>query len=40
VGGGIIYDSEPEAEYIETLDKARALIRALQLASEVVVAPK
>ena len=40
VGGGIIYDSDPEAEYIETLDKARALIRALQLAPEVVVTPK
>ena len=32
VGGGIIYDSDSEAEYMETLDKARALIRALQLA--------
>jgi para-aminobenzoate synthetase component 1 len=32
VGGGIIYDSDPEAEYMETLDKARALIRALKLA--------
>jgi para-aminobenzoate synthetase component 1 len=40
VGGGIIYDSDPEAEYMETLDKARALIRALQLAPEVVVAIK
>ena len=40
VGGGIIYDSDPEAEYIETLDKARALIQALQLAPEVVVATK
>ena len=40
VGGGIIYDSDPEAEYIETLDKARALIRALQLAPEGVVTPK
>jgi para-aminobenzoate synthetase component 1 len=40
VGGGIIYDSEPEAEYVETLDKARALIRALQLAPQVVVALK
>jgi len=40
VGGGIIYDSDPEAEYMETLDKARALIRALQLAPEVVVAPE
>jgi para-aminobenzoate synthetase component 1 len=40
VGGGIIYDSDPEAEYVETLDKAKALIRALQLAPEVVVATK
>jgi anthranilate/para-aminobenzoate synthase component I len=39
-GGGIIYDSDPEAEYVETLDKARALAQALQLATEVVVAPK
>jgi para-aminobenzoate synthetase component 1 len=29
VGGAIVYDSDPEAEYIETLDKGRALIRAL-----------
>lgn len=28
VGGGIVADSDPEAEYIETLDKARALIKA------------
>ncbi len=28
-GGGIIADSDPAAEYEETLDKARALIRAL-----------
>ena len=40
VGGGITYDSDPQAEYIETLDKARALIQALQLASKVVVATK
>ena len=40
VGGGIIYDSDSEAEYMETLDKAKALIRALQLAPEVVVAAK
>ena len=39
-GGGIIYDSDSEAEYMETLDKAKALIRALQLAPEVVVAAK
>jgi len=35
VGGGIVYDSEPEAEYEETLDKARALIQALDLSSKV-----
>jgi para-aminobenzoate synthetase component 1 len=40
VGGGIIYDSDPEAEYVETLDKARALIRALEIAPQVIVAPK
>ena len=28
-GGGIVADSEPAAEYQETLDKARALIAAL-----------
>ncbi|MFC1872106.1 aminodeoxychorismate synthase component I [Chloroflexota bacterium] len=31
VGGGIVYDSVPEQEYQETLDKARALIEALSL---------
>ena len=40
VGGGIIYDSDSEAEYVETLDKAKALIQALQLATQVVVATK
>jgi para-aminobenzoate synthetase component 1 len=29
VGGAIVYDSEPEAEYIETLDKGKALVQAL-----------
>jgi len=33
VGGAIVYDSEPESEYIETLDKGRALMRALNLIS-------
>ena len=37
VGGGIVYDSEPEAEYEETLDKAKALIQALNLSPQVVV---
>ena len=29
MGGGIVYDSEPQAEYLETLDKGRAIFRAL-----------
>lgn len=31
VGGAVVYDSEPESEYQETLDKARALIAALNM---------
>ena len=31
VGGAVVYDSAPEAEYQETLDKARALINALNM---------
>ncbi len=37
VGGGIVYDSQPEVEYEETLDKARALIQALNLSVQVMV---
>jgi para-aminobenzoate synthetase component 1 len=33
VGGAIVYDSDPESEYIETLDKGRALMKALNLVS-------
>jgi len=40
VGGGIVYDSDPEAEYVETLDKAKALIQALRLAPRVAVETK
>jgi len=40
VGGGIIYDSDPEAEYGETLDKGKALIQALGLAAEAVMGTK
>jgi para-aminobenzoate synthetase component 1 len=35
VGGGIVYDSEPEAEYQETLHKAKALFQALNLSPHV-----
>jgi len=35
VGGGVIYDSHPEGEYQETLDKAKALIQALKLAPKI-----
>ena len=31
-GAGIVADSNPAAEYDESCDKARALIRALELA--------
>ncbi|MEK6706852.1 MAG: chorismate-binding protein, partial [Bdellovibrionota bacterium] len=31
VGGGIVYDSDPEAEYQETLYKGQALIDALKM---------
>ena len=31
VGGAIVYDSQPESEYIETLDKGRAMMQALGL---------
>lgn len=34
VGGGIVTDSDPEAEFQETCDKARAMLQALDLASE------
>ncbi len=34
VGGAIVYDSQPEAEYIETLDKGRAMIQALGLSPD------
>ena len=36
VGGGIVYDSDPEAEYVETMDKAKALIEALQFSPQLV----
>ena len=35
VGGAVVYDSDPEAEYLETLDKARALFDALNIAAPV-----
>jgi anthranilate synthase component 1 len=33
-GGGIVYDSVPETEYMETVHKAGALMRAIQAAEE------
>ena len=36
-GAGIVYDSVPEREYQETLNKARALLRAIEQAEETVV---
>ncbi|MDP2718319.1 MAG: aminodeoxychorismate synthase component I [Dehalococcoidia bacterium] len=40
VGGGIVFDSEPVEEYKETLDKARALILALEISSKVEMVVK
>jgi anthranilate/para-aminobenzoate synthase component I len=37
VGGAIVYDSKPEAEYVETLDKGRAMIQALELSPQAAV---
>jgi anthranilate synthase component I len=34
VGAGIVADSEPAHEYIETINKARAVMRAIELAEE------
>jgi anthranilate synthase component 1 len=34
VGGGIVADSDPEREFEETMNKARALVKALELAEE------
>jgi anthranilate synthase component 1 len=31
-GGGVVADSVPEREYEETLNKAKALLRAIQVA--------
>jgi anthranilate synthase component 1 len=33
-GGGIVADSVPEAEYAETINKSRALIRAIEIAEK------
>ena len=37
VGGGIVYDSDNEAEYQETLHKAEALFRALDASPQAAV---
>jgi anthranilate synthase component 1 len=33
-GAGIVADSNPEAEYQETLNKARAMLKAVELAEQ------
>jgi len=32
-GAGVVADSEPNAEYVETVNKAKALVRAVEEAS-------
>ena len=39
-GGGIVAESDPEAEYQETLDKAQAFIRLLSRATRYEVAAR
>jgi len=36
VGGAVVYDSDPEGEYRETLDKAKALMQALSMTPQMV----
>jgi hypothetical protein len=38
VGGGIVADSDPAAEYQESMDKAEALLAALAAADEAMAA--
>jgi anthranilate synthase component I len=33
-GGGIVADSTPENEFLETLNKSRALVRAIEIAEK------
>jgi para-aminobenzoate synthetase component 1 len=39
VGGGVVFDSDPSAEYEETLDKGRALARALAALTDPATSP-
>jgi anthranilate synthase component 1 len=33
-GGGVVYDSEPEKEYVESCNKAKAALRAIEMAQK------
>jgi anthranilate synthase component 1 len=33
-GAGIVMDSKPEREYVETVNKAKAMVRAIAMAHE------
>ena len=33
-GAGIVADSEPESEYVETVNKARAMLQAIEMANQ------
>lgn len=35
-GGGVVYDSDPATEYVETQNKAKALLRAIDRAEEIL----
>ena len=34
-GGGIVYDSNPESEYMESVNKASAMLKAIEEAGEI-----
>jgi anthranilate synthase component 1 len=39
-GAGIVFDSDPAAEYEETVSKARGLLKAVEIAEEQLSAPE
>jgi anthranilate synthase component 1 len=38
-GGGVVYDSVPADEYEETMNKARGLLKAVEIAQSQVLSP-
>ena len=36
-GGGVVYDSDPELEYMETVNKAKAVLNAAEIVLEITM---